>query len=158
MNRILTVVLGLLVSGIALGAAVKDHKTIGPGAPNQEQVYRVTYDFAKDGGATGALDLATASGDIVVTGIYAYVDTTATSGGSATLSVGKTGGATYFVGATAVASLTANALFPAVLVEGTPNTATVPVRIASGDKITQTIGTAALTAGKVHYVITVMRP
>jgi hypothetical protein len=52
-----------------------------------------------------------------------------------------------------VANLTAGALFMPVAVEGTPNVLPLPVKLASGAKIVQTIGTAALTAGKVEYVI-----
>ena len=43
--------------------------------------------------------------------------------------------------------------------EGTPNVVVLPMphRLASGDSILQTIGTAALTAGKIEYVIKYMR-
>lgn len=140
-------------------ATVAKHKTIGTVFSNEMVTERVVYDFSVDAGATGALDIFTAGADIVLTGFHAYVKTTATSGGSATLKVGVTGDDDLFMTTTegAVANLTANAVLQAkpVLAEGTPNTVTWPFprRLASGDKILQTIGTAALTAGKVEYVL-----
>lgn len=139
-------------------AAVAKAKNIGPVFRNELQVERVVYDFSVDGGATGALDLFTAGADVVLHGFHAYVKTACTSGGSATVAVGVTGATSAFVTTTAgaVASLTANAVLGAGLTEGTPNTAALPRRLASGDKVLMTIGTAALTAGKIEFVIQYM--
>lgn len=140
-------------------ASVAKHKSIGPAFQKEEEVVRVVYDFSADGGATGALDLFTASVDCIITHFSAVVKTAATSGGSATLKVGITGDDDLFMTTTqgAVASLTLGAaILPApVLTEGTPNTIVMPlpVKLASGAKVLQTIGTAALTAGKVEYVL-----
>lgn len=127
-------------------AAVAKAKTIGPEFTNARTLERVTYDFAVDGGAVGALDLFTAGSDVVLKSFHAYVKTAATSGGSATVSIGVTGAATAFVDATAgaVANLTANAVL---------GSAITPRRLASGSKVLMTIGTAALTAGKIEVVI-----
>jgi hypothetical protein len=144
-------------------AALAKMKTIAKTFSNEEVLERVVYDFSVDGGAVGALDIFTAGADLIITYFHAIVQTQATSGGSATLAVGVTGSTSAFVTATqgAVANLTANAVFQAnvVLTEGTPNTAAFPLprRLASGDKILQTIGTAALTAGKIEYVIQYMK-
>lgn len=137
-------------------AALAGAKTIGPSFGNAEEIVSAVYDFSVDAGATGALDIFTAGEAIVITGFHTTVMTTCTSGGSATLIVGISGGDTdIFLNATqgAVASLAAayTAVPPAV--EGTPNVLPLPVALASGGKIIQTIGTAALTAGKVKYVI-----
>lgn len=143
--------------------SVAKAKTIAPEFKNQSVVERVVYDFAVDGGATGALDLFTAGSDVVITGFHAYVKTACTSGGSATVAVGVTGSTSAFVTTTtgAVANLTANAVLQAVVVlsEGTPNTAAFPLprRLASGDKVLMTIGTAALTAGKIEFVLEYMQ-
>lgn len=136
-------------------AAVAKAKTIGPEFRNQKVIERVVYDFSVDGGATGALDLFTAGSDIVITNAYAYVKTACTSGGSATVIWGVTGTTNAFATTTtgAVANLTANAVLGAVVTEGTPNTFAVPRRLASGSKVLMTIGTAALTAGKIEFVI-----
>lgn len=144
-------------------AALAKRKYVGNTFGNETVIERVVYDFSVDGGATGALDIFEATSDVVLTGFYAFVKTTATSGGSATLKVGVTSADSAFVTTVegAVANLTANAVLQAkmtiALSEGTPNTAVLvfplPRRLASGDKILQTIGTAALTAGKVEYVL-----
>lgn len=140
-------------------ASVAKAKNIGNTFSNEEIVERVIYDFAVDAGSVGALDLFTADADVIITGFHAVVKTAATSGGSATLEVGVTGDTNLFMNSTqgAVASLTLGAaIFPPV-VEGTPNVIACPVKLASGDKILQTIGTAALTAGKVEYTVKYMR-
>lgn len=139
--------------------ALAGTKSIGPTFSNDTEVLRAVYDYAADGGATGALDIFTASADCVILNFYAVVKTTCTSGGSATLKVGVTGDDDVFMTTTegAVASLTAATVFQAkpVLTEGTPNTVAWPFprKLASGDKILQTIGTAALTAGKIEYTV-----
>lgn len=136
-------------------AALAKRKYLGQAFNNEEIIERVRYDFSVDAGAVGALDIFEASADLIITGFHAYVKTAATSGGSATLEVGVTGDTNLLVNSTqgAVASLTLGAaIFPPV-VEGTPNVLALPVKLASGAKILQTIGTAALTAGVVEYVV-----
>lgn len=143
-------------------ASLAKHRTLGAVYKNEKVVERIRYDFSADAGATGALDIATAGADIVITGFHAVCKTLAASGGSATLKVGVTGDDDVFMTTTegAVANLTAGAVFQAkpVLTEGTPNTVAWPFprKLASGEKILQTIGTAALTAGVVEYVIEYM--
>lgn len=136
-------------------AALAGLKKVGKAFTNQEVVERVVYDFAVDGGATGALDVFTADADVVITHFHTKVMTAATSGGSATLKVGTSVDDDLFVTTTqgAVASLTAGAVIVPAVVEGTPNVLALPLKLASGAKVVQTIGTAALTAGKVEYVI-----
>lgn len=132
------------------------HKKVGPCFNNSVEFVHTEYDFAVDAGATGALDIFTAGEDIVITHFHTKVVTTCTSGGSATLKVGISGGTTdLFANTTqgAVASLAAGAVLVPPAVEGTPNALALPVKLASGGKIIQTIGTATLTAGKVKYVI-----
>jgi len=140
-------------------AAVAGAKTIGNQFRNEEVVERVTYDFAVDAGATGALDLFTAAADLIITGYNLVVKTAGTSGGSATLIVGVTGTTNAFLTTTqgAVANLTLGAVLGPLYTEGTPNTYPLPRKLASGEKILQTIGTAALTAGKFDHVIKYMK-
>jgi hypothetical protein len=57
----------------------------------------------------------------------------------------------------AVANLVANACITPPVVEGTPNVLPVPHVMAAGDKIIQTIGTAALTAGSIEYTVGFIR-
>jgi hypothetical protein len=126
--------------------AVAKAKTIGPEFSNQVTLERVTYDFAVDGGAVSTFDLFTAGADVVLKSFHAYVKTAATSGGSATVALGVTGSATAFVDTTAgaVANLTANAVL---------GSAIAPRRLPSGSKVIMTVGTAALTAGKIEVVV-----
>lgn len=144
-------------------ANLAGYKKIGGSFSNEEETIRARYSFAADGGATGALNIFTAVEACVVTYFHAVVKTAGTSGGSATVKVGVTGADAAFITTTqgAVASLTLNTLFQAVVVltEGTPNTAAFPLprRLASGDSVLMTIGTAALTAGVIDFCIKVMK-
>lgn len=140
-------------------AALAKRKYLGNLFGNEKEVVRVRYDFSVDAGATGALDIFEASADVIITGFASVVKTAGTSGGSATLKVGITGDDDAFMTTTqgAVASLTLGAVILPPAVEGTPNVLPLPVKLASGAKVLQTIGTAALTAGVVEYVIEYMR-
>lgn len=112
---------------------------------NELKLERLVYDFAVDGGATGNLDIGTASHDMVVVQAIVVVQTACTSGGSATVIIGAVSAdpdAFLDITSGAVANLTANATF----IEATA----ASLRIASGDIIRLTIGTAALTAGKIE--------
>lgn len=102
----------------------------------------IEYDFAKDGGAVGELILMEAKEALVIHEAHVKIKTAFTSGGSATLIVGVSGGDTDAVlASTAVADLTAPKVFPgAAACEG--------IYLASGGKISMAIGTAAMTAGK----------
>lgn len=139
-------------------SALKGKKIVGAGFGNEVEVVRVTYDYSLDGGATGALDVLEADSNIAILNFYVVGKTTCTSGGSATLDVGVSGGDTdILLDGAAVASLTANALVQStelVLAEGTPNTyvAAMPLKLSSGGKIVQEIKVAAFTAGKLEYV------
>jgi hypothetical protein len=114
------------------------------GFKNQLSFATLEYDFANDGGSTGALVLATTAGDLIVHSALVYVVTTCTSGGSATVIMGSSSTDTdAFMDLTsgAVASLTANS----VIYETTQQ-----CYIPDAQTITMTIGTATLTAGKLH--------
>jgi hypothetical protein len=123
-------------------AAVADAKH-GSSFTGKIECVQVTYDFAVDAGATGALDLLTADQDMMVR-VAAKTVTGVTSGGSATVEVGKSGNTAGAVAQAAKTSVdTAGKLLQ-------------PVGwfyLASGEKLIQTIATAALTAGKIRYFI-----
>lgn len=134
-------------------AAIRDNRTIYAPFSNAVELVKATYDFAADGGATGALDVLTAGAALVICGFWANVKTAVLSSGSATVIAGITGSTSLFFGATtgAKANLTLAKFLQADTVEGTPNVVALPAKLASADKILQTIGTAALTAGKIEY-------
>lgn len=139
-------------------ATIAKHKALGQTFKNEKVIERVRYDFAVDGGATGALDIFTASQDLLITGFSSCVKTLGASLGSATLIVGVTADTDAFstLAQGAVANLTAGAVILPPAVEGTPNVLPLPLKLASGSKVLQTIGTAALTAGVVEYAIEYM--
>jgi len=113
----------------------------------------VVYDFAADGGATGVLDLIKFKEAVVIESAYIKVNTTATSGGSATVIVGVVGGDTdAILDATsgAVASIVAGAVLPG-------EAASVQLAVAADGVLAMTIGTAALTAGKFTLVLKVAK-
>ena len=129
-------------------ALLSDAKSSAEPFRNEGKLVRVEYDFANDAGATGALSALTASASIVVRLKYMLVKTACTSGGSATLSLGKAGG-TELLSTVAVAALVLDSVhLPA---------APAAVELTSAEVISQSIATAALTAGKVEYVFEVMQ-
>jgi len=126
-------------------ATLAQAKTLGTSFGNAEEVVHTYYDFAVDAGAQGSLDIFTASGDVIVTHFHMEVETTCTGTG-AVLTINTTDDLEKYCSASqgAVANLVAgyNLIGP---YQG--------VKLASGEKIYQTIATAALTAGKIHYVV-----
>lgn len=116
-------------------------------------VVEVEYDFAKDGGATGALDIIKFSDAFVLVDAYTKIDTACTSGGSATLIWGIKGGDTdacLDVTSGAVANLTIGAVIP-------NETTGRQIKLADDAVMEMTIGTAAFTAGKVRFVMVLQK-
>lgn len=130
------------------------------------------YDFDEDGGATGAINLhAKDNYDVIPVGaiikrVTAKVVTACTSGGSATVAWGNGDDADGYSGAAiAVASLTDNALFNgydngAALLWDDTNDHAIDVNVADAadGQFIVTIGTAALTAGKIVFLVEYYSP
>lgn len=112
------------------------------------EIVKMVYDFSVDGGAVSFLQGCQAGQQLVVNKAYMKVQTTCTSGGSATVSVGQTGGVASLVAATAVASLTAGAVIAGVAATGAGG-----IKIAAADYLGLDIAVAALTAGKIEVVL-----
>lgn len=143
-------------------AALANAKTVGAPFSNAIETFSVVYDYALDGAMASPLDVITAEDDVVIVGFHAKVLTACTSGGSAVLDVGISGGdLDLLLDAVAVGALTANSLHipPHLLTEGTPNTYSpqLPVKLASGEKIVADTTTASFTAGKIEFVFSVMK-
>lgn len=131
---------------------VEGKRVAGGGFGNDSETVRVVYDFDKDAGAVGVLDLLDIDKDCIVKSFHAVVKTAVTSGGAATLDVGVAGGDTdVMMAAKAVASLTLNSA------HGEPAFANLPIFLAAGSKLQQEIKVAAFTAGKVEYVFEIMK-
>ena len=126
-------------------------KKFGSAFSNAIEKIEITYDFAVDGGATGALDMFEAVDKLVIHRSYVKCMTTCTSGGSATVIMGVIGGDTdAILTSTAVASLVADTAFD-------NDSASDALFLAAGGKLGMTIGTAALTAGKLILVLHVSK-
>lgn len=132
-------------------AAVANAKTKHAVSSAGKHLIEVDYDFAKDGGAVGVLDLIEFSEAVIVTDFVAHVLTACTSGGSATLDVGVVGADTdAFADDIAVASLSLNSTHAS-------HANGVDEYIAADGKIAMEIKTAALTAGKIRFYIEVVQ-
>jgi len=112
------------------------------------------YDFAKHGGAIGAItiDPKLLPKNAIVTSGIIHVKT-ACVGATATLAFSLVGAADVLA-ATAVATFSANALIDVVPV----GTAATMIRCTAATQLTLTVAVAALTAGKIavalEYVVT----
>lgn len=131
------------------------------------------YDFAVDGGATGAVDLSAKNNkgvlpdNAIVKTVYMVVNTTFTSGGSATLAWGNTTDPDGYSGsAIAVGSLTAGTVFNgwdngAALLWDDTNDHAIYYNVgttANNKDFSCTIGTAAMTAGKATFIVEFVVP
>jgi hypothetical protein len=131
---------------------------LGTELDNCKNNVKGVYNFAVVGGAVADIALKDIEGatlklpaGAIITNVIVHVVTACTSGGSATVAI-KANSAADLCGATAVASLTGNALIAGVPV----GTAATAVRLTAERTIYATIGTAALTAGKLHVFIDYM--
>ena len=135
------------------------------------QVQEYVYDFAKDGGAQGEIFLSSKAGyapipnGAIIKDVTMKVVTAFTSGGSATLAVGNDDDADGYVGATAVASLTDNAVFNAAgagsaLLWDDTNDHMIPLPVINEDdgEVSVTIATADMTAGKALILVEYLLP
>lgn len=113
---------------------------------------KAIYSFATDGGLVSTITpvgTVALPSKAVIVGATINSTTAATSGGAATVAIGTSAGSstTSILGATAVASLSLNALLNGVPVFATP------VKLTAGGNITFTVATAALTAGVIECVV-----
>jgi hypothetical protein len=119
---------------------------------------KMTYDFAVDGGVQGLItptNSPTIPNKAIILGGVIDITTTLTSGGSATIALGTSAGssASALKTATAVATWAAGVTVPVTPVF----TAATYVKLTAAGRLTLTVATADLTAGKfdvnVIYVI-----
>lgn len=126
---------------------------LGSMLEGQRGVLRATYNFAVQGGAVGTVNLKDSDGNdatlpigAIVTQVYIDEVTNVTSGGSATIALGANT-TTDLIGATAIASFSG-------IIAGTPTgSAASMVKLTAARTLTATIGTAAITAGKLNVFV-----
>lgn len=110
---------------------------------------KMTYEFAVDGGAVGLITPTNSPtlpiGAIILGGVI-DITTTLTSGGAATIALGTSAGssAASLKAATAVATWAAGVTVPVVPVF----TAATYVKLTAAGRLTLTVASFALTAGK----------
>lgn len=133
----------------------------------QTHIQNYIYDFAVDGGTVSTISLSAKDGakelpaGAIVKTVYGVVLTAFTSGGSATLTWGNTSDIDGYSGATiAVASLTAGAVFNgwdngAALLWDDTNDHAIYYRVNAANTLdfSVSIATAAMTAGKMEFVV-----
>lgn len=136
------------------------------GIGNKLHMEKYVYDFAEDGGAVGAIDLSAKANaaplpdNALVKEVHYWVET-AVAGSSSTLAWGNTTDADGYSGtAIAEASLGADAVGngagnAAALLWDDTNDHYIPFLCNSANDrdFVVTIGTANLTAGKVHFYV-----
>lgn len=133
---------------VATASIVDDAVSNAKLAPSALKSYKFTYDFAVQGGSTGAKTLTAANGQLpdnfCITTAYVECVTPATSSGAATIALGTTDTAEAFIAATAYTDNKFDTAdnFAAL-------TAAIPVKCDGANDVIATIADAALTAGKV---------
>lgn len=123
------------------------YRTLDKGFTNERQFVKLTYDFSTDGGAIAdTVRMAVVNGKILITECILHVETACTSGGSATVSAGaETADADAFGSAIAVATLVDDYAIDTAAGQS--------LVVDSGDYLSLTVATAALTAGKINFYI-----
>ena len=124
--------------------ALKDAKIVGAPFSNTSEIVRVTYDFTADGGEVEDNTLFTADGEVLVRCVGAHVLTAVTSGGSATIDLGRGTSGTQFLSGSAISGFTAGAFVPSA--------SAAAIKLANGEIINMGVNVAALTAGKVEFI------
>lgn len=131
-------------------AAAKDKKLVSAFTGHMEQIEAV-YDFAKDGGAIGVIDLIEMKHAAIIHSASVKVLTSVTSAGAATVEMGVAGGDTdAILPAQLQAALVAPKGFDS-------DAAGKGLYVASGGKVAAEIKVAALTAGKLSVVLFVSK-
>lgn len=138
-------------------ANVKNYKVVGASFSNEIEYVHVRYDFAVDAGATGVLNLITATDALILKSFHAVVKT-ACVGVNMVLDVGVVGVDTdLFLDGVTVTALAVNTVHSDPLIEATPNTKNIPYFILDAGVIAMEIKTAALTAGVIDFVFGFMK-
>ena len=127
--------------------ALKGAKTVGAPFSNTVEVVRVVYDFAVDGGEVEDNTVFTADGALLVRCVGVDVTTAFTSGGAATVDLGKGTAGTDFISAEAYTTFTAGGFYA--------SESSGWVKLANTNVINLGVNVAALTAGKCEFIFEV---
>lgn len=128
------------------------------GIKGKSQLAHAVYDFSKDGGAVSVIDLFKLSANTIIHDCWYEVEEALTSGGSATVEVGITGGDTDgYIAQAAYTALTLDKVSAqsekgALLYDATAKDS-LRDKVTAEKTVALKIATAALTAGKVHFYL-----
>ena len=133
-------------------------KTTVRGLKGRKQIYHAVYDFSVDGGVHGAgneIDLFELKSGSIIHDFYIEVETSILSAGSATFEVGVTGGDTdgYFTQAAKgaiIADYVSSEDAKGALLYDSTDDHNLRAKLTADGNISMLIGTASLTAGKLH--------
>ena len=128
-------------------ALLKNKKIGGAGFPNAAEITRAVYDFAQDTGAIASYEVFEAQNDCVVSLKHMAVKAAVTLSGALTLDLGKGSAGTEILSNKAVATLTLDSI----------HVGAAPVKLSAGDKICMNIEAFAATAGKLEFVLEVVK-
>jgi len=134
-------------------------KTDVQGIKGRKQIYHAVYDFAKDGGVDDTpIEMFALAANTIVHDFWHEVETSVTSAGSATLEVGLTGGDTDGIltqvgKATLVADYVSSPDEKGALLYDSTDDHNIRKKFTAADTLDLLIGTADLTAGKVHFYV-----
>jgi hypothetical protein len=135
-------------------------KTTIKGVKGRKEIYHAIYDFSSDGGSFGAgneIDLFDLKSGTIIHDGWFEVET-AVVGDSSTLEVGVTGGDTdgifsQIAEATLVADYVSDEQAKGDVLYDDSNDHGIRYKVTADTTISMLIGTAALTAGKVHFYL-----
>lgn len=137
-----------------------------PKLQNEKQLARFDYDFAVHGGAIGAISLSSnisnLSAGMVITDVYVVVETPLASLGTPTVTLGNLDEDGFLVDSYALLSV-ANGCVRAGQVAGAllwddTNDAPLLYKVVSDLSLKLSVGTAALTAGKLQVYVEFFAP
>jgi len=137
-----------------------------PKLQNEKQLARFDYDFSISGGAVSAIaltpNITALSAGMIITDIYIYVEEALTSDGSATVTLGNTDIDGFFADIFALAG-SDNAVIRVGEVAGAlmwddTNDHMLAYRVGSDLDLNLSVGTAALTAGKLQVYVEFLAP
>ena len=118
---------------------------------NEKQLIRFEYDFAVDGGAIGNIalrpDITQLKENMIVTDIIVHAEAALTSAGTPTVTFGD---------GTDVDAFLANAYGTLDALDGVSRGAALAVLLGADPVLTMSVGTAALTAGKLEIYVEVI--
>lgn len=130
---------------------VVDYTYIGPPMGNDVAIYRASYDYSVDGGASGVFNVFEASKACIVRNFTGVVSSAFTGSGMS-LDAGTNTTADLYVDGRSVSSLTLNSTLPL------ESDAAMPTYLAAGGKISMSILGNNVTTGKIDFIVEIMKP